>query len=242
MYRVYAHDPHDAHQPRHPPPPGAAAGERPPQDRADERPAVLAAGHAGHLLRRRDRHGRQRLPGRPQRRAHAHAVERRPQRRVLPRQSAAAVPAGDHRPGVPLRGGQRRGAAEQPALAAVVDEAPDRAAQALPGLRPRHAGVPAARERQGAGLHPPPRRRRLDRLRARRRDRAGGGQPVVLRPDRHPRPARAPRRGAGGAVRRQRVPPHHRRGVQPDPGCLRLLLVLPATPAPRCPGDRSRAR
>ena len=30
-------------------------------------------------------------------------------------QPAAAVPAGHHRPRVPLRGGQRRGAAEQPA-------------------------------------------------------------------------------------------------------------------------------
>ncbi len=34
---------------------------------------------------------------------------------------------------------------QQPALAALVDEAPDRPAQALPGLRPRHAGVPPAR-------------------------------------------------------------------------------------------------
>ena len=32
-------------------------------------------GHADHLLRRRDRHGRQHLPRRPQRRAHADAVE-----------------------------------------------------------------------------------------------------------------------------------------------------------------------
>ncbi len=29
MYRVYAHDRAGAHQPRHPPPPGAAAGQRP---------------------------------------------------------------------------------------------------------------------------------------------------------------------------------------------------------------------
>ena len=43
------------------------------------------ARHADHLLRRRDRHGRQRLPRRPQRRAHADAVERRPQRRLLRR-------------------------------------------------------------------------------------------------------------------------------------------------------------
>ena len=33
-------------------------------------------GSADHLLRRRDRHGRQHLSRRPQRRAHAHAVER----------------------------------------------------------------------------------------------------------------------------------------------------------------------
>ena len=46
-----------------------------------------AARHADPLLRRRDRHGRQHLPGRPQRRAHAHAVERRPQRRLLARRS-----------------------------------------------------------------------------------------------------------------------------------------------------------
>ena len=47
----------------------------------------------------------------------------------------------EHRPRIPLRGGQRRGAAEQPALAAVVDEAPDRAAQAVPRLWPRQPGV-----------------------------------------------------------------------------------------------------
>ena len=85
MYRVYAARPAGADQPRHPPPAGPAAGQRPPTHRADERPAVLAARHAGHLLRRRDRHGRQHLPGRPQRRADADAVERRPQRRLLAR-------------------------------------------------------------------------------------------------------------------------------------------------------------
>ena len=40
-------------------------------------------GSPGPLLRRRDRHGRQRLPRRPRRRAHADAVDRRPQRRLL---------------------------------------------------------------------------------------------------------------------------------------------------------------
>ena len=53
------------------------------------------------------------------------------------RQPAAALPAGHHRPRVPLRGAQRRGPAEQPAVAAVVDEAASEPAQAVPGLRPR---------------------------------------------------------------------------------------------------------
>ena len=55
-------------------PAGAADGERPAQDRAAEQPAVLDARHADPLLRRRDRHGRQLLPGRPGRGAHADAV------------------------------------------------------------------------------------------------------------------------------------------------------------------------
>ena len=53
-----------AAQPRHPPPPGTFARERPAQDPADEQPAFVAAGHADRLLRRRDRHGRQHLPRR----------------------------------------------------------------------------------------------------------------------------------------------------------------------------------
>ena len=49
-------------QPRDPAAPRSAARQRPAPDRADERAAVLAARDAGHLLRRRDRHGRQHLP------------------------------------------------------------------------------------------------------------------------------------------------------------------------------------
>ena len=44
---------------------------------------LLAAGNAGDLLRRRDRHGRQHLSRRSQRRADADAVDRRSQRRIL---------------------------------------------------------------------------------------------------------------------------------------------------------------
>src|SRR6185312_6411590 len=76
-----------AHQFRHSPPAGAADGERPAQDRASQRAADVAAGHAGALLRRRARHGGQHLSRRPQRRAHAHAMVARPQRRLQPRRS-----------------------------------------------------------------------------------------------------------------------------------------------------------
>ena len=98
------------HQPGHPPAPGAAAGERPRPHQADEQPAAVDAGHAGAVLRRRDRHGRQHLPRRPRRGAHADAVDQRPQRRLLARRSAAPVPAADPGPDLRLRGGQRRGA------------------------------------------------------------------------------------------------------------------------------------
>ena len=50
-------------------------------------------GLAGPLLRRRDRDGRQHLPRRPRRRAHADAVDGRPQRRLLARRLRAALPA-----------------------------------------------------------------------------------------------------------------------------------------------------
>ena len=73
-------------------------------------PALLVSGHAGDLLRRRDRHGRQHLPRRSQRRADADAVDRRPQRRVLARRSGAALCAADHGSGLRLSGGERRGA------------------------------------------------------------------------------------------------------------------------------------
>ena len=87
-----------ADQSRDPPATGSAARQRPAPDRADERAAVFAPGHPGHLLRRRDRDGGQHLPGRSQRRADADAVEPGPQRRLLGRQSPAPVPAADHDP------------------------------------------------------------------------------------------------------------------------------------------------
>ena len=97
--------PADAAQPRHPPAPGAAAGQQPSPHRAAEQPAPLVPRHAHHLLRRRDRDGRQHLSRRPQRRAHADAVERRPQRGVLPGQSGPPLQPGHHGSGLRLRGG-----------------------------------------------------------------------------------------------------------------------------------------
>ena len=98
MYRVYASDATSADQSGHSPPAGAAAGERsPPKIELMNALLFSLPGHAGDLLRRRNRHGRQHLSGRPQWRPHADAVERRPQRRLLARQSAAAVSAGHYR-------------------------------------------------------------------------------------------------------------------------------------------------
>ena len=62
----------------------AAAGQQPRRDRADPRPAAVAARVAVPLLRRRDRHGRQHLAQRPRRGPHADAVDPRPQRRASP--------------------------------------------------------------------------------------------------------------------------------------------------------------
>ena len=80
-----------APQPRHPPAARAARRQQPAAHRAAERAALLVSRHADHLLRRRDRHGRQPVPRRPQRRPHADAVDRRPQRRVLARRSRAPL-------------------------------------------------------------------------------------------------------------------------------------------------------
>ena len=117
-----------------------------PQDQADEQPAAVDARLADHLLRRRDRHGRQHLPRRPQRRAHADAVEPGPQRRLLARRSAAPVPAADHGPGLRLRGGQRRGA-ERAARRRCCNWMRRMLAvrKRAPGVRPRHAALPSGR-------------------------------------------------------------------------------------------------
>ena len=118
-------------QPRHPAATRPAHGKRSRAHRAHEQPAALDAGLADHLLRRRDRHGRQHLRRRPQWRAHADAMESGPQRRLLARRPAAPVPAADHGSDLRLRGGQRRGAGARPFVAAQLDEAHARGAPEL---------------------------------------------------------------------------------------------------------------
>ena len=108
LYAEYAQRPEDAPQHRHRPPARAAARQPAPADGAVPRPAVLDAGQPGPVLRRRDRHGREHPPRRPRRRAHADAVDARPQRRLLHGRLRAAVPAADHGPGLRLPGRERR--------------------------------------------------------------------------------------------------------------------------------------
>ncbi|MDR9256331.1 hypothetical protein FEP14_02868 [Burkholderia multivorans] len=85
-----------APEPRDPAPARTADGARPPPHRADQFAAAVDARHARHLLRRRDRHGRQHPSRRPRRRAHADAVVVGPQRRLLARRSGTARAAARH--------------------------------------------------------------------------------------------------------------------------------------------------
>ena len=146
--------PADEAQRRHPPPARAAARRRPRRDRADARDPVLAAGLARALLRGRDRDGRQRLPRRPRRRAHADAVDGRPERRLLARGLRPALPAAADGSRLRLPGGQRRGAAAHADLAAALAAPLRRAAQAAPRLRARRLPRAAAREPEDLRPHP----------------------------------------------------------------------------------------
>ena len=196
MYRVYADRPADAHQPR-----ASAAGWR----RCcgnDRRKIELMNGllfslpgtpviyygdeiGMGDNVYLGDRDGvrtpMQWSPG--------------PQRRVLGRQPAAALPAGHHRPRVPLRDGQRRDPAAEPGVAAVVDAAHHRPAAA------------ATRCSAAASIEfLPPENHQGARLRPRRRGRAdpGRGQPVALRPARRARPLALARAGAASSCSARR--------------------------------------
>ena len=76
----------------------------------------------------------------------------RPQRRLLARRPAAAVPAADPGPDLRLRGGQRRGAGARRLVAAELDAPHARRAPQQPGLRPRPLHVAASGQPQDPGL------------------------------------------------------------------------------------------
>ena len=71
--------------------------------------ALLFSGLADYLLRRRDRDGRQHLPGRPRRRAHADAMVRE-RNAGFSAPLSATGPAASHGSAVRLRRGERRSA------------------------------------------------------------------------------------------------------------------------------------
>ena len=73
---------------------------------------------------------------------------------LLARRSGPPLRAADHGPGLRLPGDQRRGAGAVAVLAAELDEADDRPAAPVQGVRPRLDRVPARREPQGARLRP----------------------------------------------------------------------------------------
>ena len=104
-------------------------------------------------------------------------------------QPAQAVPAADHRAGVPLRERQRREPAGELVLAAVLDAPADRPAQAPSGARSRPHRVPRAGE-------PPRHRVRSDAGRPSDRARSTDAvrrQPVAAGPAHRARPARVRR-------------------------------------------------
>ena len=142
------------------------------------------AGLADRLLRRRDRHGRQRLSRRPQRRAHADAVEPGPQRRLLARRPAAPVPAADHGCRLRLPGGQRRGAVARAVVAAQLDAAHAGGAQGSTSAFGRGTlRVPEARQPQDPRL-PARVRRRVDPVRRQPRALARSRSSSTSRPTR----------------------------------------------------------
>ena len=153
----------------------------------------------------------------------------RPERRLLPGKSQKLLPADHHRPGIPLRSGQRGGAAEQPEFAALVDEAGHRPAQAFKAfgrgtIEFLHPGEPQV----------------LAFLRRSRTRRSWWWRTFRASTARGARPVRATRAGPRGACWADRVPgdqgsvPRHARAAH-------LLLVLPRESRQRGGGRRGRA-
>ena len=159
--------------------------------------------------------GRQRLPRRPRRRAHADAVDGRPERRLLARRLGAALPAAADGSGLRLPGGERRGAAAHADLVPALDAPFHRASEGASGLRARNLRAAAAGEPEDLRACPP----------------LGGGhralraQSRALRPGRRARPEGVRRYGARGDVRTDPLPCDRGAVVSVDACAARFLLV-----------------
>src|SRR5205823_1065974 len=103
--------------------------------------ALVDARYADHLLRRRNRYGRQFLPWRSKWLPHADAMEPGSQRRFFQGKPATASSPDHHRPGISLRSDQRRESAEKFVLIALVDAPRHRDAQKLQSFFPRLARI-----------------------------------------------------------------------------------------------------
>ena len=183
--------------------------------------AVIDAGHARDLLRRRDRHGRQHLHRRPRRRAHADAVVDRPQWRGFSRADPAKLvlpPIMD-----PIYGFQ---AVNVEAQASDPHSVLNWMRRML-AVRQRHKAFGRGTQRF---LYPGNRKvlaylREYRPGRWHRRDDPVRLQPVALSPGGGTGPVGLCRARAGGCRRRVRVPRYRPTSVSAHPAPLCLLLV-----------------
>src|SRR5690349_2698062 len=141
-----------APQPGHPPATCTFAAGRSPPRRIDEQPFTVDARHAGDLLWRRDRDGRQHPSWRSQRRTYTDAVVAGSERRILSRRSRSAGVATADGSALWLRDDQRRSAKSRPTFTSQLDatHACDPSPTSL--LWPWHADIALSQKSQGAGL------------------------------------------------------------------------------------------
>ena len=140
------------------------------------------------------------------------------------RQPAPALPAADHRAGLPLRERQRREPGRQPGVAAVVDAPADRAAQAPPRARSRARSSSSSR-----------RTTTCSRSSARQLTyRPSASTRCCASPTCRGWPSRSSSTcatfagvGAGRGVRAEPLRADRRPAVPADAGAVRLLLVRP---------------
>src|SRR5271154_841023 len=134
--------------------------------RGDEWHVDVAAGHTYHLLRGRNRNGRQRQPWRSRRSKNSDAVERRLERGLFHCGSGEPVRAFDSQSNLRISGYQCSVTATNATLPLLLDAANDRGSPIGESVRPWIHGVSLSGEPQNSRLRTP----------LRKRDGAGGKQ------------------------------------------------------------------